>query len=124
MTLKIEVGKEYVMRGGEVVRCESIDSGESQYPAHMVAKSGARFDLTMEGRFLAHEGWGNLGLDIISEYHAAPTEPAPTDEPESLRDKFSMAALTGLLARSHVDPEIAAVRAFAYAKFMMEARKK
>lgn len=223
MSIKFEVGKEYVTRGGEVVSCTSVTESHNEYPVRVERLDGPGFTVAKNGSFFI-SGTPDMS-DLISEHRAA--EPMPTDEaqikhmverflnwklPENfnpdggisferfgnkgtpheyrrepvgtnlfdaiqaaamvrhmleglgsvpvqtvtddysdevsdaamkkmatlssglefettdehkiLRDKFSMAALTGLLARSHVDPEIAAVRAFAYAKFMMEARKK
>ena len=51
--------------------------------------------------------------------------PAPTDAPETLRDRFAMAALTGLCTNQpHVMARLHATEAYEFADAMMEARKK
>jgi hypothetical protein len=49
---------------------------------------------------------------------------ATIDESASLRDRFAMAALTGLLADGHALNEVTSEKAYQMADLMLEARKK
>ena len=52
------------------------------------------------------------------------TDTNPTDAPETLRDRFAMAALTGLCANQpHVMARLHATEAYEFADAMMKARK-
>jgi len=77
MSIKFEVGKEYVTRSGEVVTCTSVAEDYAPYSVCVVVKKdGMSFHVTKDGSFFA---CGETAMsDIIAEHHHV--EPAPTDE--------------------------------------------
>jgi hypothetical protein len=64
-------------------------------------------------------------LDCITEAIDA-LRPCLSDDPPTLRDRFAMAALTGMLAENQLDgePESFVRAAYRYADLMLAAREK
>lgn len=123
MSIKIEPGKSYRVRNGERWYCAGFSQREG-YPFVMRGKEGYDYDFTADGKMFAGVP---SDFDVVAEW----TEPdaPPTEQPETLRDRFAMAALTGMLAATAHDsnwpsPAEIATRASEYADAMMEAREK
>jgi hypothetical protein len=114
--MKIEAGKYYRTRGGDVVGPMRRAEDQSWYSQnHIWNENGGIFSSGV-----AH------GLDLISEVYVSDTPPetAPAPEAKTLRDEFGKAALIGLLAAGSMWSGEAAAEAWRQADAMMEARKK
>ena len=113
--MKIEAGKYYRRRDGEVV-------GPMAPSKHRIGAWVINDHAWYEdGRFL-NSGVPHM-MDLISEVYVSDTLPdAP--ETKTLRDEFAMAALQGMLAAECDLARNIARCAYEYADAMMEARKK
>jgi len=120
--MKIEAGKYYRTRGGNVVGPIRNDETTSIYPLTTIGHSW-----TIGGRFSDNS---DSLLDLISEVYVSNTPPAdaPAPEVKTLRDEFAMAALNGAMVGYHDKPSATcdniAKWSYDLADAMMEARKK
>lgn len=114
--MKIEAGKRYVRRDGAISGMIRKDCNDDLYPF---------FDVD-SGEFYCENGlWLNEtehDEDLIREYVEQPAET------ETLRDRFAMAALQGILTASmgngwHDKGHLSKL-SYEYADAMLEARKK
>ena len=116
--MKIEAGKYYQTRGGDVV-------GPLSAVSWLMTRAFSALDLTWheDGSYVQGVP-GNL--DLISEVYVNDTPPADTPAPEakSLRDEFAMEAMKLLIPRQEYKDETFAELAYIQADAMMEARKK
>jgi hypothetical protein len=118
--MKIEAGKYYRTRGGDVAGPMRRTTDQFWYSNYRTwNEDGGIFSSGA-----AH------GLDLISEVHVSDTPPetAPAPEAKTLRDEFAMVAVASCAVgpqtyRDAEFPETAAA-AYAFADAMMEARKK
>lgn len=117
--LKLEVGKRYVRRNGEVSGV--IDRGGSSiYPFY---DPSARETYNEDGRYYSKE---KSERDFISEYIEPQAEPV-TEDLTRLRDEFAMAALTASLplyrnGGGESDQKELAESCYGYADAMLAAR--
>jgi len=121
--MKIEAGKYYRRRAGEVVG--PMVPSKQRIGAWVITDHCWYED----GRFL-NSGVPHM-MDLISEVYVSDTPPAdaPAPETKTLRDEFAMAALTGFMADPNVllptcDFSATAEGLYAIADAMMEERKK
>ena len=124
--MKIEAGKYYRTRGGDVVGPMRLADGRCRYPWLTIKDCW-----TTEGEFSLE---GEHVCDLISEVYVSDTPPdAPlpdiiTDQPcKTLRDEFASDWMKGVLANpNHADGDMESFACMAYrmADAMMEARKK
>jgi hypothetical protein len=118
--MKIEAGKYYRTRGGDVAGPMRRTTDQFWYSNYRTwNEDGGIFSSGA-----AH------GLDLISEVYISDTPPdvAPAPEAKTLRDEFAMVAVASCAVgpqtyRDAEFPETAAA-AYAFADAMMEARKK
>ena len=125
--MKIEAGKYYRTRGGQVfgpmVRPEDCNAN---FPWCLVF-SEPETCWAENGRWHLN---GEYPFDLVAEIYVSDTPPetTPASETKTLRDEAANAALTGLLAKAVDDGSMGAEDwasdAYLFADAMMEARKK
>ena len=126
--MKIEAGKYYRTRGGDVVGPMRHEEAGSHFPWITLTRCW-----TIEGKvFRGGEGVESC-MDLISEVYVSDTPPAdaPAPEAKTLRDEFAMVALPISYeyirigkATSAFNTHALAITAYNFADAMMEARKK
>ena len=123
--MKIEAGKYYRTRGGDIVGPMREEKTHSIYPWVTTGHGW-----TISGRFSANS---DGPLDLISEVYVSDTPPetVPAPEAKTLRDEFAMEALPISYdyirigkATSAFNRYVLAATAYDFADAMMEARKK
>jgi len=117
--MKIEAGKYYRTRDGDVVGpMRRVDWCDATFTA-------GDFTWNEDGSYVQGIPYK---LDLISEVYVSDTPPAdaPAPEAKTLRDEFAGLALTGFAANPNnaAGTEESAQWAYRYADAMMEARKK
>ena len=119
--MKIEAGKYYRTRGGDVVGPMRHEGADSRFPWITLTRCW-----TIEGMvFRGREGVESC-MDLISEVYVSDTPPetAPASEAKTLRDEFAMEAMKLLLPKHDWPEAILALYSYKQADAMMEARKK
>ena len=125
--MKIEAGKYYRTRGGDVLGPMRKRDVMTTYPWGGPWGGGADC-WTDSGRF--SEDVNDCDMDLISEVYVSDTPPAdaPAPEVKTLRDEFAMAALNGAMVGYHDKPSATcdniAKWSYDLADAMMQARKK
>jgi hypothetical protein len=116
--MKIEAGKYYRTRCGDVVGPMKLADGPCRYPWLTIKGCW-----TTEGEFSLE---GEHACDLISEVHVSDTPSARhrAAGPKTLRDEFAIAALTGMITADHEFTDRIAEETYEIADAMMEARKK
>jgi len=118
--MKIEAGKYYRTRGGDVVG-PMTQSTDNRYPWTVFGGTYSSLRWTQEGDY---SYTGPNFLDLVSEVYVSDTPPADTPAPEAktLRDEFAMR----LMDRDAfaVGYKAEAEQLYRAADAMMEARKK
>lgn len=77
--MKLEVGKTYRLRNGEIVTCVKFDGSDSAYP--YLCNGNATYWYTSDGRFWANEG--DSELDIVAEVTEEPGDAVVPSRPEA-----------------------------------------
>ena len=121
--MKIEAGKYYRTRGGQVFG-PMVPGGTPASDYVWCLDSLHRgFTWDLEGSW--RKGWDGP-LDLISEVYVSDTPPSdkPAPETKTLRDEFAMEAMKHLLPKNDWNEGILAMFSYRQADAMMEARKK
>ena len=102
----------------ERLKADSLDWRHKYTFANIIA-----YRIAQPAKYPACKGKNCGCTDGVS--HSPDCHAEPTDAPKTLRDRFAMAALTGLCANQpHVMARLHATEAYEFADAMMEARKK
>ena len=140
--MKIEAGKYYRTRDGDVVG-PMAQGNDKRYPWMILSGIVNSLQWNHDGDY---SYVGEHSLDLVSEVYVSDTPPAdaltlpsamlkpqdwrrlkpiePSPETKTLRDEFAMAALTGMITADHEFTDRIAEEAYEIADAMMEARKK
>jgi hypothetical protein len=128
--MKIEAGKYYWTRGGDVVG-PMAQGNDKRYPWIIFSGIVNSLRWNQDGDYSYA---GEHSLDLVAEVYVSDTPPdAPlpdtiTDQPcKTLRDEFAMAALTGNMANPNIrfqSFDEMATESYQMADAMMKARKK
>ncbi len=122
--MKIEAGKYYRTRGGQVFGPMIRDENpETNYPWCLVS-SEPENSWAEDGQWMLNNR--KYPFDLVSEVYVSDTPPqtAPAPEAKTLRDEFAMEAMKLLLPKHDWVEGILALYSYKQADAMMEARKK